>query len=804
MMATKQLDSSKIRSMQLKDLCLALVQCESEDEVVEILKKEKYWDRPENWQLFGGDENNYSIIGNQQSKPESAIVEKIINSVDAMLMGECLRQDIKPDSNEAPQSIKDALDQYFQIFEGKLTNISPKERSKLAENIGFVATGQKTNPNYAIFDKGEGQSPARLHDTILSIRKSNKLRIPFVQGKFNMGGTGVFRFCGEKNIQLVISKRHPGIAEHESDPMKDFWGFTVIRRDDPSQGARSSNYKYLAPSDHILFFPADEIPILPNSYPESYGRNMQWGTYIKFFEYKIGPGLRTNILFDLYNKLSVLMPHIALPVKLYERRKNYTGNSFETVLSGLSVRVEEDRSDNIEENFPTSGSMTVSGQKMKYSIYAFKKAKHDKFTKDEGIVFTINGQTHGYLSKAFFNRKGVGMNYLADSILVILDCSDIDGRERENLFMNSRDRLSTCPLKTEIESELEDVLKKHPGLGILKDKRRREEIESKLSDQQPLTEILQDILKKSPTLSRLFVQGMKLSSPFNLSGATSMEEYEGKEFPTIFALSKKFNHNNPKQAHLNSKFRVEYKTDVANDYFDRSKDPGMFRLFVNGKESENKDINLWNGYAYLNVFIDKSKVGDLIHFRSEVNDVNRAQPIIEEFYIKVTEPLTKKATEGGPRKQPSSDKPGADTKKPDGFSLPNIIEVSRDNRTGCSWEQQSFNETSALIVKGNEEDGYDFFVNIDNIHLISEIKPAKNTEIQILQAKYKFGLVLVGLAVLNDITNSHKSEEQDESNNNFSMVEKISKAISPVIIPMIDTLGALEIQDLISSMPEET
>jgi len=440
---------------------------------------------------------------------------------------------------------------------------------------------------------------------------------------------------------------------------------------------------------------------------------------------------------------------------------------------------------------------------MKYSIYAFKKGKHEKFTKDEGIVFTINGQTHGYLSKAFFNRKGVGMNYLADSILVILDCSEIDGRERENLFMNSRDRLSTCPLKTEIENELEDVLKKHPGLGILKDKRRKEEIESKLSDQQPLADILQDILKKSPTLSRLFVQGKKLSSPFNMEGASQKEEYEGKEFPTVFSLSKKFNHDTPKHAHLNSKFRVEYKTDVANDYFDRGKDPGTFKLFVNGNESENKDINLWNGYAYLNVFLDKSKVGDLIHFRSEVKDVSRAQAIVEDFYIKVIEPLVKTESEGGQRKKPASDKPGADTKKPDGFALPNIIEVSRDNRTKHSWEEQGFNEESALIVKGSEQDGYDFFVNVDNIHLLSEIKSAKTTDIQVLQAKYKFGLVLVGLSILNYDNKNPKEENQDENNNIFTIVAQLSKAISPVIIPMIDTLGALETQDFIASMPEE-
>lgn len=161
-------------------------------------------------------------------------------------MGESLRIGIKPESKDAPQSIKEALERFFKIHEGKLTNISAKERSNLAENICFVATGQKTNPTYAIIDKGEGQTPAKLHDTILSIRKSNKLRIPFVQGKFNMGGTGVFRFCGETNIQLIISKRNPEIALHEGDPTKDYWGFTIVRREDPQGNVRSSNYKYLA------------------------------------------------------------------------------------------------------------------------------------------------------------------------------------------------------------------------------------------------------------------------------------------------------------------------------------------------------------------------------------------------------------------------------------------------------------------------------------------------------------------------------------------------------------------------------
>lgn len=786
--------------MQYRDLCLSLAKCNTEQEVIDILKSADYWDSSNNWMYFGGDENNYSIIGNQQSKPEAAIVEKIVNSVDAVLMGECIKRGIKPDSPKAPKSIKDALVSFYNIYEGNLTNISTKERSKLAENICFVASGKKTNPTYTIIDKGEGQSPANFHDTLLSLRKTNKLRIPFVQGKFNMGGTGVFRFCGESNIQFIVSRRDPGIAANEGDPTKEFWGFTVIRREDPILGARSSNYKYLAPNKTIPFFLAKELPLLPSNYPNEAGGKMTFGTYIKLFEYKIGAGLRTNILFDLYNKLSLLMPHIALPVKLFERRPGYKAHSYETILSGLTVRVDEDKDENIEDNFPTSGTITVSRQKMKYSIYVFKKGKHEKYTKDEGIIFTINGQTHGYLSKSFYNRKSVGLGYLAESILVILDCSEIDGRAREDLFMNSRDRLSSCPLKTEIERALEELLKNNQGLRILKEKRRREEIENKLKDEQPLVDVLQDVLKKSPTLSKLFLQGQKLSNPFKATSADKEKEYKGKDFPTLFTLVKKYPNYNPKQAHLNSKFRVEYKTDVVNDYFDRSKDPGSFRLFINGDESKNIAINLWNGFAYLNVLVEDCKIGDLLHLRSEVFDVSRHTPFTEEFFVRVNEPTPPKKPRGGERKPPSSDKPGNESIRQDSLAIPNIIDITKDGRSGHSWEEQSFNDLSALRVKGSAEDGFDFFVNIDNIHLLTELKYVRNIESKTLEAKYKFGLVLIGVALLQD--ESQIKNNSDEGEDVFEKIYKTTKALSPIIIPMIDSLGAIDVEDIIS-LPEE-
>ena len=190
----------------------------------------------------------------------------------------------------------------------------------------------------------------------------------------------------------------------------------------------------------------------------------------------------------------------------------------------------------------------------------------------------------------------------------------------------------------------------------------------------------------------------------------------------------------------------------------------------------------------------------MLSFRCEISDVSRFEPIVEEFNIKVIEPLKKQLAKNGERKPPSSNKDGDESKRQDGFAIPQIIEVSKDGRSGHTWKEQSFNESSALRIKGSEEDGYDFFVNIDNIHLLTELKSANNSEIKAIEAKYKFGLVLIGIALLQNVQQEEKENSEDE--NILELIEKATQAISPIIIPMIDSLGSIEIENIVS-MPEE-
>jgi hypothetical protein len=778
--------------MNYKKLCLDLVYCESEKDVIDLLKNEGYWDDSSVWKYYGDNENNFATIGNQQSRPEAAIVEKIINSVDAVLMSECLRSGVNPESPEAPKSVIDALETYFNIYAGKLSNITPAERRNLAENICLVAAGKKRNPCYLIIDKGEGQTPNKMPDTLLSIGKSNKLRIPFVQGKFNMGGTGVFQFCGRRNLQLVISKRHPEIVEHEPiDETSSKWGFTIVRREDPRHGVRSSSYRYLAPVGNVPTFSAGGLPLLPGDYPNPYANDLEWGTFIKLYEYQM-TGLYTALYYDPYYRLSLLMPNIALPVRFYERRKGYAAHTYEITMSGLSVRLEEDKSKNVEKGFPTTSPLTVGGQNLRASIYLFKRGKSKNYTKTEGIIFTVNGQTHAYLTKQFFSREKVRMRYLAESLLVIVDCTKLDGRSKEDLFMNSRDRLRSGELRADLEKSLEDLLKNHPGLREFREKRHNEDTENTLKDSRPLADIIESLLKKSPTLSKLFIEGVRLPNPFKVTGGRSQEEFRGRKFPTYFKLIREFGKGIPKHCPVNIRFRVQYKTDAENDYFNRDSDPGDFTLEVNGEEIRDFSVNLWNGNVTLNVELPElAKPDDLLLFRSGINDVSRIDPISEEFYVLVEEKTEKHPSQPGRRKPPSSDEKGDDVERISYLDLPNLVEVRKDE-----WGNHDFNRDSALKVIDSGESGNDFLINMDNIHLLTEKKANSRIDNELLDAQYKYGMVLIGIALLKD---QKDSANYDQIENNgydetsvYDKITYLTKVVSPILLPMISGLSELQ------------
>lgn len=730
--------------MNNKDLCIKLISCETESEVISVLKKAGYWNNDRDWMFYGGIENNFSIIGNQQSTAESALVEKLVNSIDAVLISESLKRGIHPESPAAPQSVRQAVQDFFHVHEGSLNSIDAGQRNLLAEKIKLVATGYKTKPTLTIIDEGEGQYPEDFHDTFLSLAKSNKIKIPFVQGKFNMGGSGVLQFCGEHNLQLIVSKKNTLLGDSD-------WGVTIVRRQEPKAGYKSSAYTYLAPGGKILTFKADSLPVAPGAYPNAYGEPMESGTLIKLYEYSLAGGLKTNIKFDLYYKLNQLLPQLALPIRLYERRKGYKGETMQTTLNGLNIRLTEDRGKNIEEGFPSSFSF----RNLKVELYAFKNPTH--YVNQDGVLFTVNGQTQGTLSSQFYNRKNVGMGSLADSLLMIVNCDGLSAVEREDLFMNSRDRLRSGKVRSQIERELENYVANHTGLKELRRRKRHEKIEQETSE--TFREALQKIIGQSKILSSLF-HGETLDNPYRQLAKAKAEKFEGRKFPTYFNLRQE----GRKKAHLGSRFRVQYITDAVNDYLTRESEPGDFRLYV-GRERIDCAINMWNGYVNVNINLPTSQPGDILQFRSELYDNSRPEPFVDHFEVEVMAPKRKTRGKAGERKPPISDEKGQHELFKGKVGMPNIIEVHKQ-----SWGQYGFGKYDCLKIINNGEMGYDFAINVDNRYLLSELLVTEG--VSELKMKYQYVVALLGMALLH----SNMEEQAGE----------ITRAISPVIIPIIN------------------
>lgn len=784
--------------MNNQTLAIKLAKAESEDEVVSILTQFGVWDDISLWLPFGGNENNYSTIGNQQQSADAAFVEKIINSIDACLIKECRKRKMNPsDATQVPQNMSEALQRFFNIKNGQMTKLSSEQRKELATNIVVAASGQKAGQmNLAIADKGEGQTPRKMPDTLLSISKSNKLKIPFVQGKFNMGGTGVLPFCGDKRLQLIISRRCPELPNEDHDPSFALWSVTIVRKE-TRPGNRSSMYTYLTDrKGDLLTFQAEALQIIPKAFNKKLRSvaydDMSYGTFIKLFNYQLS-GYKTSIILDYYNRVSLLVPNLALPVRFRECR-DYEAKTNETTLSGLETRLFDDRSNNIEEGFPYFSSFVVDGQTIQCGIYLFKQGQQEKFKKKDGVLFTVNGQTQGIISDAIFARAN--LSYIAKSVLVLADCTQLDTAHQEDLFMTSRDRLRRSDFSRELERAVEQELKGHQALKKAEHDRRANALKDKLSENKPLKEVLQKILKKSSVLSKLFLEGKEIPVPFNSNApAGDQVKFVGKLHPTFFSLKGSFKDGKLcKKVPCNQGFRVQFTTDAQNDYFGRQVDPGKLILRLNGQIRNDllHHLGLYDGLATLTITLPAdAAVGNRYSFETSIEDECILNTFPSEFEVVVCPAVEPKPGPPGRRHKPIDSSREGKQKQPSGFLMPELIEVHEPQ-----WAERDMDRFSALVYQASDEKD-DYYLNMDNTYLLMELKGrhSDNSHDELTKARFKYSMALIGMSVVSHYKNmASKDENIDVS----EQVKQISSMIAPVLIPMLDSMSELTIEDVVS------
>lgn len=303
--------------------------------------------------------------------------------------------------------------------------------------------------------------------------------------------------------------------------------------------------------------------------------------------------------------------------------------------------------------------------------------------------------------------------------------------------------------------------------------------------------VLQKIIKNNPTLAKILGTGNRISNPFKDESATTGKEFKGKKFPTFFNLKGGKSGQFVKSAHLGQRFRVQFDTDAENEYFKRDEDKGVMTILCGEERYGSFVANLWNGICTLNLEMpEDAKIGDQYRFEVQVIDPSRIFPFSNEFKVKILEKADKPETptEKKERKKPVTPGKGGD-QKPQSVGIPEVTEVSE-----AQWPDYGFDRESGLALRQGED--YYFAVNIDNVYLKTEQKTTRSDS-AVLKEQFKYGLCLVGLALLNDHEKTAASKQENgngEEETIDDMIKDVTKALSPFILPMVRELGSLNLE----------
>ena len=684
--------------MRVERLFWDLYKASIEEDVDKVLERCGLGTSPTNWRPYGQNESNFGVVENQQSSPIPALIEKITNGIDAILMRACIEHGIDPRSEDAPRSIDEALDRFFP--DHKNWDLR-RQRRDLAERLQILADGPRMETSLVVYDDGEGQAPEDFEKTFLSLLRGNKNDIHFVQGKYNMGGTGAVVFCGRRRYQLIASKRFDGSEE---------LGFTLVRRHpltaDEEGRKKATWYEYLIVDGRIPAFVCDALEL------GLHNRKFTTGTAIKLYSYDLPSGSRSVISRDLNQSINEYLFNPALPVFTVDTPERYPDDrNLERDLYGLKRRLEEDGSRYVDQFFSEDVVDQEIGR-IRVTCYVFKPRvekrtvketretiQREFFKNNMSVLFSVNGQVHGHYRSEFITRS-LKFPLLRDYLLVHVDCAELHTEYRNELFMASRDRLKDGAESRDLRRRLADLLSNGRLREIHKDRKASITVESgdaeellrNLTRNLPIRDELADLLGQTFKLGEKR-DGKRKEKARETSRAERREEpvFSPKRYPSYFKINAKSVNGEVfpmVQVPLGGERTIRFSTDVEDQYFDRVQDAGELQIGLlevasNDTGGGNRPGEPTSVETVLNVVkssprdgnirvvvkpTESVKVGDAIKLQATLSSPERS--LEQVFMVRIGEP-DKKTND--PKKGDQPDKR---------LGLPQLYMVYKDESRG--------------------------------------------------------------------------------------------------------------------------
>ena len=578
------MDYSRNRTLLLK-----LLRAQTAEELERVVKEEGL--DAESWLPYGGRTNNVGTVDGQMFAAENALVEKITNSIDAILMRKCREAGISPeDRQRAPKTMEEAVERFF----GDREHLRQRRNEFAKEWLRVTAEGEKGKyPTITIIDKGEGQSPNSIKNTILSLGENLKAKIPFVYGKYNQGGSSALGFAGKqtevlhtsefKYLQLVLCRRAPTIIKNsEKVGNYDHFGFTIVRKRF-DYTAEQNTYEYLVEknTENTFSFPEENAPIkIKDGHFGDY--EFKEGCVIKLYDYQLKT--ITNIINrGLNDFIEKKLPAMPIPIFLREFR-GFRGRP------GYAIFGYKERLQNrtyLRDGYPQEHPIDLGAMgKKKIEIFIRKhksiahksedptiaREKEQKNDPPERIFFVKDGLVL-HTENASWLRNNCNLPDLAHYIYAFINIGKVDPGTAEVLH-SGREKFKENAATKSVKASLKEYFANETLRDLDKEYGKLNFNDVKEIDDKALKKLLEKEAKNRPEI----IEAFELTAKDFQTGESERGEelldhdYQGTYLPEKFDLVG----DNPRKILEDSYGKVSFDTGATDDLFDRLKDTGKW------------------------------------------------------------------------------------------------------------------------------------------------------------------------------------------------------------------------------------
>ncbi len=514
------MSSNTLTESEARDLAVRALLADRPTEVTAIIEQiESHYDV--SWRPLGGIPNNHGTVELQADSPTACLVELIYNEFDAELMKAFLKNAPADAEYEDYPTVKDAL----------------KELNPDAD-VEFLLDGSEKQKGDDIWSPiirgtGIGQSKDEAFDTFLGLNSPGKAKknIPFVQGQFGMGATGVLKHSGNEFEGIPAYKF---IASASIEKPGEWW-WTVIRFND-----KEGQYEHFLIDGDLPAFTGEFGGELMESFLKDYEKSptnftqfdsQEYGSFVKVYDYQMDTARGQVAASEGFvRKLERYLVEPPFPLRITELRYSKMKAPQTTTHGYLKELDKPEMQPNIlyRESFPYTfsderlGTRTIDIALFHEDEQNSKKSNlksrvMQRVTSGTGIhekhavMFTVNGQTHGDLGLGFLENQ-CSFSKIATDLVVIVRFDHFPHTRLSKIFNPSRERLADSPLASLLKEELKEVLMDLDILQEEEDNRRA----SRSGEEADLDSSFEELFDVNPE----FVKDLNSGSVEGLPGAT--------------------------------------------------------------------------------------------------------------------------------------------------------------------------------------------------------------------------------------------------------------------------------------------